>query len=656
MQIETYQNSENIGQSIYTFNGLNRTRRGAVTEFLDMNNMSSKEYPCASSRGKRKAVAELPLNIQCSGAPDDAPEGFTGIAGDKFYYNGAVKSEYTPYFFTSTTYSTILTLPTGCEWDITRIGKRYVMNGYNREKKRSYLYYYDPVADEFGYGGDVLENIVVHYNHIIDEPSGSSDYELIIPSSEILEVMSKGASEEAKESIALTKSLYTPHPSNAGYNVWEKFFSIDDEIRTEGFGKPCYAPSQDVWLEFPTSSPSMNSVDLDNYEGYRISDSSRCHFIVTGFSTMGQGTDHMSRMTISIRNNDNKGIECGEHLSPSGYGDLYTYGVTISKKQPTFTHIGSHHNRLWGTTPTGAKVYASASDDIFDIGNLALSKMYSSFVSSQTASVFTGMSAYNGDMLAFKEDSITVVMGTNAANYTASTLEGVGCIDGRSIVATPGGIIFLSRKGFYIYTGSYPYKISDSLNTIYTSATAGYNGDYYIASAVKEDGTCELLWYDTKRNIWHKEDNLKATGIYTYGAKTYITDDSTLWECDSDEGDTVEWDMTSVVLRNNTLDNKALTEIWILAEVSPNSMFKVWTKADADEWRCHSAFTETGLHLFRCPIKGQPATSYQYKVSGQGKVVIYEIEIVRDATEGRRHKEREGTDTPNRPTSSFIRY
>ena len=93
MQIDTYQNGENTAQSIYTFNGLNRTRKGAVTEFLDLNNMSSKEYPCASPRDKRKAVAELPENIQCSVAPDDAPEGFTGIAGDKFYDNGVVKSE-----------------------------------------------------------------------------------------------------------------------------------------------------------------------------------------------------------------------------------------------------------------------------------------------------------------------------------------------------------------------------------------------------------------------------------------------------------------------------------------------------------------------------------------------------------------------------------
>ena len=652
-------------QSIYSFYGLNRTRKGTRSEFEDMKNMSSKEYPCASPRGRRKTVAEVEGNIQAVVPPDstvtDNITAFTGVKDDIFYYNGVRKTSIIPYYVTNLSmaraYAHEIALPTGCEWTIHKMGRTYIMNAYNPDKVRSYLFYYDPVTDEFGYGGNVMSHLVVGFD--TKNSDGSGMYFKLCPmaaaesyrdNSELPQSIRDVASDYLD--LYFRKSASSPEGLPTDKNVFSYFFNIGDELIIDGF--PDFILYNGVKEQYNLSS--LNFLGHDNKSTTKyISEKERFSVVVDSFGSVN-GISNNQTMYVRFVNKNNKDLTWTDATTFYASEVRYAPGVTIAKKQPTFTTIGTHHNRIWGMVPLGTMVYASAADDIFSFSSSDLVNMYAAYVTANTSGLFTAMCPYNGDMVAFKEDSITVISGTNATNYYADTLEGIGCIDGKSVAQTTEGIIFLSRRGFYIYNGSYPQKLSDKLNTLYTSAVAGYNGKEYLACATRADnGERELVKYDMERGLWHKEDGIDAKGIFPFKGKTYIADASKIYECDNPDGLSVEWEMTSVLLRDNTLDSKAISEIWILAEVSPNACFKVWTQTDGGEWQMHSAFTEEGLNLYRCPVKGTLGTNYRYKISGAGEVVIYEIELVNADTDSRRHKEREGTVNPvNRPDNLLI--
>ena len=76
------------------FGGLNRSSGCADAEISDMGNLSSDRFPYLSPCRAREAVASMD-GIECVIAPkiEDgaAITAFTGVAGDKFYYNGSKK-------------------------------------------------------------------------------------------------------------------------------------------------------------------------------------------------------------------------------------------------------------------------------------------------------------------------------------------------------------------------------------------------------------------------------------------------------------------------------------------------------------------------------------------------------------------------------------
>lgn len=80
------------------FGGLNRSSGIADAEFSDMQNLSSDRFPFLSPSRAREAVASMG-NIEAVIAPrivdGETITAFTGVAADKFYYNGTKKLDLT---------------------------------------------------------------------------------------------------------------------------------------------------------------------------------------------------------------------------------------------------------------------------------------------------------------------------------------------------------------------------------------------------------------------------------------------------------------------------------------------------------------------------------------------------------------------------------
>lgn len=644
MNINTYSDTNLQATSIYNFYGLNRTRRGSRGEFEDMKNMSTLEYPCAAPRGSRETVVTK-QNIQLSVAPDSTNvreiTEFTGIADEKFYYNGVVKSD--EYI-----------LHNDYTWEIERISNLYVINGYIDDSlngKISVLYYYNVDTDEFSVLGKTMDSLILTsgtnekgnylatyrfgYNKVYNYVAQNDDGTKIIKNEDFFNQYG------GKDKRILPSS-----------NIFENIFQIGEDVTITGFPDRENNIGQ-VWQysvgnDEITAQKSLdyhynNTVDISDMvdpeskvDKYTIVKAIVDGFDVVTYSISGVGKVYIHYIYFKLYNLNGDLLDFDNmELSSSA---AYCSGITITNITRTFNNIGIHQNRIIGTAPSGNYIYISSADNNFDFSDDDVNNGYAARLTSDTPGVFTAITSYNGEAIAFKEDSITIIYGSDASNYAATNIYGIGCIDGRSVATTYDGVIFLAYNGFYVYSGATPTCISSKLNKRYISAVAGFDGNIYYASAVTEDGSTELLTYDTRYGTWHIQDNLSASAFYKHLFDFYITSGDEIYKVNSGN-EQVEWSFTGIRTHDNTLDNKAIIELWVRADVEDGAYYTVYTCSDDGEWNKHNTCNTVGLNVCRIPVRFISGNNYRYKIEGKGKVVFYEIEIKKAET-GRRYKSR----------------
>lgn len=632
------------------FYGLNRLRKGVKGELESMKNMSGREFPCAAPRGERVKICDI-QNVQAVCAPDstDTTEitGFTGIADEKFIYNGVVKSDN-------------IRLSMNYEWSIIRLGNLYILNGY--ANKKSVMYYYNVDTVKFKRAGTGMDNLIVTAG---TDKNGS-----------YLETFRYGYNKvrsysftNAEGDMIYNSDFFKDYCNNSNVmgakNIFESVFKVGDEVTITGFppqnhksGAVWYynTSSEDVVPQTEIGYPYNNTVDTDIYASIDDVDKNA---VVTAFvksfhsdqkSVLGNQT-YTHRIYFDLYNKDGEPVSFNNMVS-LGYEERthYCSGVSVKKRARCFDHITVHDNRLWGTTPTGNTIYASASDDPFSFTSGDINKRFAARLVSGSEGTFTGLCEYGGNVIAFKENSITVIYGSNASSYKAENVTGLGCTDPKSIAVTPSGVLFLSHNGFYKYNGTAsPSRFSGKLNCKYRSAVGGWDGMLYYAAAVRADGARELLVYDTSRGLWHLHDDMEIDAFFRFRGGFYMVGSGGLYE-QTDKPGTVEWEMTSVRAADNTLDNKAVNEIWILCDMAEGAYIKIWTSVDNGEFILHRAFAIPGLNVIRCPVRAVNGTMYRCRITGAGDTVIYNIEIRKAESEGRNHTEK--AIVPPEPTSA----
>lgn len=623
MQFGLQSAEENSRTKIYSFGGLNRTRKGNRNEFSNMKNMSADEYPCAAPCGGRKKIAEAQTVINVACAPDstnvDEVTGITGVADNGFYYNGELKSK-------------SFKLYSDWDWQIERKGNLYIINGYDKTQKQSVLYYYNIDTDDFKEGGSIMRNLVLtsgtnYLSTLSTIKDGIYSYSVTMPDGTV-----------RKNSIFCNS--YMNEDYGSGYtmskeeNIFSKLFKVGDEVTIEGFpgrgnnGLLWNVQSGSIVAQSSLTGEKNNTLDTDNLITLdSVGDSVICTATVTEFGITRVTTNmYAHKIYFDLRNKNGEELTFADLIGTST-GKVYCTGVTLRKRTRVLDNITTHHGRIWGTAPSGNQIYSSASDDIFSFMPGDVVKKYAARIPSDTPGTFTALCSYNNDLIAFKPDSITIVSGTNPTNYNAAVINGVGCISPKSVAVTPDGVIFLGYRGFYIYNGSIPQCISSKLNREYLSAVSGYDGNSYFAAAITHDGVREFLEYDMRYGMWYIRDNIDAVGFFGFLNGFYVADDLSLYKAKAEECG--EWSFETIRLHDNMLDNKGVNEIWIRAEVSEGAEFGVSTLVGDDEVLAHTRFSKKGLNVYRCPVRLRMGESYRVRLDGKGKVVIYEIELVK---------------------------
>ena len=653
----------------YNFYGLNRLRKPSRGEFQDMVNMSTLEYPCAAPRGPREKISgtpEQPCNngeVILVSAPDSrrtakvgGPTGIAKVPGKSyagFYYNGTLRSDG-------------FELPTDYKWHIARINNLYLINGYKDSdysgEMESQLYYYNVWDLTFGRSSDdnITEHLIITTGE--DDEKGTFVETFRYGYESVYDYDYNGKQENKKFFDEYGYPILTENP-------FSKVFDEDEEIQISGF--PGSNNGGQIW-EYVTSSETVaahssedasgnNTIDTDLYPTTKsISNDAITDAIVKGFETIdgpavGGQTTKLHRMYIELRNKNGRIMHWDNQLSTDeAIRNLYCSGVTIKRRERVFSTIGVHNNRIWGSSPYGNQVYISASDDIFDFTPSSIVDGFAGRIVLDIGGSVVAMTEYGSEMIIFKEDCYIIVYGDS--NYSTANYSGIGCIDDRSIVTTPSGIIFLSYKGFYIFSGSVPGILSYKLNTEYTEAISGYDGEiYYTFATVKDKLTAdnkpvkELLTYNTRYGTWHIQDSktnkdqpdYTIKGFFRFRDGFYIVDSYDVYRTDSGT-EKIQWSATSIRNYDNNLDSKSLNEIWVKADISPGAFFMIATAIGDEDFCDHVSFYKTGLNIHRIPVRAKNGDSYTYKISGQGKVVFYEIEIHR-STNGQVYKVPETT-------------
>lgn len=308
-----------------------------------------------------------------------------------------------------------------------------------------------------------------------------------------------------------------------------------------------------------------------------------------------------------------------------------TNAITVKVAIPTMNHVCVHNNRLWGTAENGEYLYASRLGDcmnFYSFQGLSEDSWYSRV---GTPGGFTGICSYRSAVVAFKRESIHHIYGDAPQNFAMPKQTMGGCLDGRSIVELSGVLYYLSDRGFCGYMGGEPYGISPQLDdTIYRSAAAGTDGRKYYAAATRRDGGRDLLVYDPLHQIWIREDDTPFLQLLFFAGRLYGATENDVWAFDQGE-ETFDWVATTQPLTFDSMDQKGPQWLWLRADLEEGASLTVEISYDGEPFSSPVTLTGQGKRTTeRIPFRFRLCDHLQLRLSGRGKMILYDLEMMTD--------------------------
>lgn len=198
----------------------------------------------------------------------------------------------------------------------------------------------------------------------------------------------------------------------------------------------------------------------------------------------------------------------------------------ICRSVPDLAYVTEYNNRLWGCSEDGHEIYCTK---LGDPDNWYAYEGISTDAEAITVGSdgdFTGCTAFNGQILFFKEDCIHKVYG-DYTPYTAVTLNVKGVQKGswQGIAVIDGVLYYKARDGIYAYTGAMPYKISSPLGQeVFYDAVFGTCGKKLYCSMKDGMGKYKLFVYDTSTGVWTREQDTYMKFTCECGGEMYFID------------------------------------------------------------------------------------------------------------------------------------
>lgn len=213
-----------------------------------------------------------------------------------------------------------------------------------------------------------------------------------------------------------------------------------------------------------------------------------------------------------------------EYSFPEGGAAGNDYCVlNIKKDMPDMNYITVSENRIWGCSNSKHEIYACKQGDATSWYCYAGISSDSYAVTIGSDGDFTGCCTYKGMPYFFKDNLIIGIYGTKPSNYQLQEVYYAGIEKGssKSIWYMNGIMYFKSRRGIVKFDGSSISVISEELGQKLFKDAIGCATDSKYIVAMKENNKNRLFVYDSEKNMWHIEDDLRPDYFFKYGASVY---------------------------------------------------------------------------------------------------------------------------------------
>ena len=315
--------------------------------------------------------------------------------------------------------------------------------------------------------------------------------------------------------------------------------------------------------------------------------------------------------------------------------------IIVTRRMPNMDFIIESENRLWGCRYGPAlngevvnEIYACKLGD-FKNWNCFMGISTDSYAASVgTDGQFTGAITHLGYPLFFKETCVHKVYGNYPANYQIQTTACRGVQKGseRSLSIVNEVLYYKARSGVCSYDGSLPVEVSSALGDVaYHNAVAGTLGNkYYISMSDASDGW-HLFVYDTKKGMWHREDETRAVDFCNCRGDLYYIDHAdnqikTVRGTGVAETKPIEWEAVTGFIGTDSPDKKYISRMDVRMSLVVGARASFFVEYDSSgEWEFLFAMDGIKLRSFAVPIRPQRCDHLRLKIIGSGEAKIFSI-------------------------------
>ena len=318
--------------------------------------------------------------------------------------------------------------------------------------------------------------------------------------------------------------------------------------------------------------------------------------------------------------------------------------LKVERRVPKLDFVCELDNRLWGcrygSTADGNvnTIYACAQGDPRNWYRYAGISTDSYAVNVGSDGAFTGMIAYGGYVLAFKENCIHKVYGTLPSNFAVSTTQcrGVAMGSGDSLAIVDEKLYYLTRTGVVVYDGSVPRSVSEAFaEENFTDGRAGAMGSEYVI-CMKDKKQTDTVWtYDAARGIWHHAMDRNVKQFEPVGSDLMVLfDDGSLWSMGGKgNGDDVEkdvpFDAVSGIIGYEYPDHKYISRFVLRVKMHLGDALEVLVRYDSEgDWESQGVVELANTNSFTLPVIPRRCDHMQIRLRGHGDIRIFSISKV----------------------------
>lgn len=315
--------------------------------------------------------------------------------------------------------------------------------------------------------------------------------------------------------------------------------------------------------------------------------------------------------------------------------------LVVERKVPELDFVCELDNRLWGCHYgyTNGKyvntIYACAQGDPRNWFRYAGISTDSYAVNVGSDGKFTGMCAYGGYVLAFKERCIHKIYGTLPSNFSVSTSQCRGVAEGssESLSIANEVLYYLTRTGVVAYDGSTPQSVFDVFGgEQYSDGRAGVMGsEYYIC--MRDKMLKDQVWcYDTSKGIWHHVLDEDVKQFVPVGSDLVaLMPNGDVWSMNGDgNGDGYEepvaFDAISGIIGYEYPDHKYISRFVMRLKMNHDDELEVLVRYDSHgEWESQGVVKMAATNSFTLPVIPRRCDHMQIRLRGKGDIRIFSI-------------------------------